>query len=89
MAGQKPRPPLRFTARLEGELRKKPGRRDHQRGILSADQDGLPRVTSVGAQGSHLITSFANANCLIILPEASSGANQGDLVLVEPMVDRL
>ncbi len=89
MGGAHPHPPLRFLVPLKGDLRKRPGRREYQRGILAADDSGAPVVRGVGAQGSHLLTSLAKANCLIILPEESSGAQDGEPVLVEPMGDRL
>lgn len=68
-------------------LRKKPGRLEYQRGILSYDRNGELMVCSTGVQGSHIMTSMSRANCFIILPAENAGVVSGDLVEVQPFSD--
>lgn len=77
-----PSPPL--AARLDGDLAKRPGRVEYQRGFVSVEADGSVVVRSTGAQDSHVLLSLQRANCLIELPLASSGARAGETVTVHP-----
>jgi molybdopterin molybdotransferase len=65
-------------------LRKRSGRTEFQRGILSRDEQGQWIVRKTGAQGSGLLSSMSNANCFIVLPPESAEVKPGDPVLVEP-----
>ena len=69
-----------LTARTATAIRKRPGRTEYQRGILSADG----QVTLTGAQGSGMLSSMTEANCIIVLDAASEGALAGDAVQVIP-----
>ncbi|MGK2942060.1 MAG: molybdopterin molybdotransferase MoeA [Immundisolibacter sp.] len=75
--------PLRVELPLLEPLRKAPGRMDFQRGIVAIDKDGRPGVRSAGPQGSHVMSSLAAANCLLVLPAASGDLPAGSLVEVE------
>lgn len=75
---------LRLTARCVDQLKKRPGRVEFQRGILSQTADGQLTVRKTGLQGSGILTSMSCANCFIVLPEDSTGAEIGDVVTVEP-----
>ena len=66
------------------DLRKRPGRMEYQRGILSIDSSGDTVVSSTGEQGSGILSSMNQANCFIILPDDSVGAKAGDRVEVQP-----
>lgn len=77
-------PPLQFHAKCKSRLSKKPGRMEFQRGRLQPQADGTLEVVSTGAQGSGILTSMSNADCFIILPQDSDGAQPGDWVKVEP-----
>lgn len=77
LAGQHPEPVSRIRATLTGDLKKRPGRRDFQRGVLHADADGNWQVTSTGPQGSHRLTSLTQANCLIDLALESGPLKAG------------
>ena len=80
-----PQEPLRvIQAVCKDRLEKLPGRVEFQRGRLDTDQDGTMTVSTTGLQDSHVLSSLANANCLIRLPNESSGANPGDSVAVVP-----
>ena len=65
-------------------MRKRPGRFEFQRGILSLSADGELSVTDTGKQGSGILTSMSRANCFILLDEQNAGVSEGDLVDVQP-----
>jgi molybdopterin molybdotransferase len=75
---------LTLKARCDGALKKRPGRTEFQRGILSIDDNGEPVVRKTGQQGSGVLTSMSAANCFIVLPSECGGVGQGDWVSVEP-----
>jgi molybdopterin molybdotransferase len=87
MAGEPVRDPLLIEARCSETLKKAPGRAEFQRGVLHRAADGDWSVGSTGVQGSHLLSSMTKANCLIHLPAQSTGAQQGERVLVQPFAD--
>ncbi|MEJ2255905.1 MAG: molybdopterin molybdotransferase MoeA [Woeseiaceae bacterium] len=78
-----PVPPVTVTALAAAPLRKKPGRREFQRGVLVRDEDGRLLVHS-GSQGSGILSSMSNANCFIVLPEDAGHVAAGDEVTVQP-----
>ena len=74
----------KFRVRCRDRLRKKPGRSEFQRGVLSVDAEGQLIVGKVGAQGSGILTSVARANCFILLSSTSGEVQPGDFVDVQP-----
>jgi len=83
LSGTDATPPWTLRARLQEDLRKRPGRADFQRGILE-QRDGEWVVRSTGGQGSHQLRSMSLANAYIRLPAESSGASAGEEVEVIP-----
>lgn len=79
-----PAPPLTVTAVSAVPLRKKPGRREFQRGVLTRADDGRLLVGRAGYQGSGVLSSMSTANCFIVLPEDSGPVAEGDEVTVQP-----
>jgi len=79
-ANAAPLPRLQVTSL--SPIRKKPGRTEYQRGILAADSDGVWKVRLTGAQGSGILRSMSDANCIIVLDDAQSDVAAGDLVQV-------
>jgi len=79
-----PAPPLTMPAISASALRKKPGRREFQRGVLSRAEDGRFIVHKTGHQGSGVLSSMAAANCFIVLPEDAGPVSEGDEVTVQP-----
>jgi len=75
---------LVLPARSETTLKKKAGRYEFVRGILSLQSDGELTVRPAGAQGSGILTSMSRANCFILLEEACAGIQSGDTVRVQP-----
>jgi molybdopterin molybdotransferase len=68
--------PLQMVkARSAGAIRKKPGRTEYQRGILA---DGEVRIT--GSQGSGILRSMVEANCMVVLHDEQGNVAAGDMV---------
>ena len=78
---RRPLPTLR-RARLTTPAPQKPGRLSFVRATLDGD-----RVTLLGNQASGAPTSFAWANCLVLIPAESSGFEAGEEVDVLALVD--
>jgi molybdopterin molybdotransferase len=72
-------PPL-LRARSEEPIRKKAGRTEYQRGIVTTDSDGTLRVRTTGNQGSGVLSSMVQANGLIVLHHAQGNVAAGDEV---------
>ncbi|WP_285762895.1 molybdopterin molybdotransferase MoeA [Biformimicrobium ophioploci] len=88
MCGSSWNGPATMQAKLLKPLKKKPGRTDFQRGIfrfVQEDGRGELVVEPVGAQGSHILTGLAAANCFIVLARDSGNADAGDTVTIEPL----
>jgi molybdopterin molybdotransferase len=73
-----PLPMLR--ARTQEVLRKKPGRTEYQRGIISRNAQGELQVITTGNQGSGVLSSMVQANGLIVLSHQQGTAQLGDWV---------
>jgi molybdopterin molybdotransferase len=83
LAGRRPEPVLTVSARCETRLKKKPGRREFQRGLLTRAGDEWV-VRSAGGQGSGILSSMAAANAFIVLAEDAAGVAPGTMVEVQP-----
>jgi len=75
---------LVVQARSAVALRKRPGRFEFVRGVLSYDDDERLLVEPAGAQGSGILTSMSRANCFVLLAEDCDGVAEGEMVSVEP-----
>lgn len=64
----------------QGDIRKKPGRTEYQRGILGTDAQGQTVVRITGSQGSGVLRSMAEANCMVVLPESRGTVRAGEFV---------
>ena len=67
-------------ARSAATIRKKPGRTEYQRGILTRGADGQPTVAITGAQGSGILRSMSEANCMVVLHDEQGTVQAGDMV---------
>ena len=79
MGSTAPLPPLLKAQSLE-TLRKKPGRTEYQRGIVSNAADGSLTVRTTGNQGSGVLSSMVQANGLIVLHHQQGHVAPGDVV---------
>jgi molybdopterin molybdotransferase len=71
-------------ARSAAAIRKKAGRTEYQRGILSRGADGEVEVRITGSQGSGILRSMAEANCMVVLHDEQGNIAAGDKVDVLP-----
>ena len=83
LSGQGNHTPLTFRVTCDTVLRKRPGRFEFQRGVLSMNKAGVLTVSATGKQGSGILTSMSRANCLILLDEECDGIKPGDHVTVQ------
>lgn len=74
-------PPLLKAISTEA-IRKKPGRTEYQRGIVSTAPDGTLQVAITGNQGSGVLSSMVRANGLIVLHHTQGNVAIGDAVNV-------
>ena len=79
MGSSESAPPL-LRAHSTEPLRKKPGRTEYQRGVVSTAPDGRLQVRSTGNQGSGVLSSMVRANGLIVLHHDQGHVAAGDLV---------
>lgn len=72
-----------FRATCTSMLKKAPGRTEFQRGILMQAPDGTLTVKPTGEQGSGILKSMSDANCFIILGDATGNVEAGTTVEVQ------
>jgi len=77
-------PAQMFKAMAVAGIAKRSGRLEYQRGILSPDGNGAPQVRLTGAQGSGMLSSMAQANCIVVLGAAQGDIASGELVDIVP-----
>ena len=80
MMGSTATPLPMLRARTQEVLRKKPGRTEYQRGIVSRNAQGELQVITTGNQGSGVLSSMVHANGLIVLSHQQGTAQLGDWV---------
>jgi molybdopterin molybdotransferase len=77
-----------LKARSSQAIRKKAGRTEYQRGVVSRAADGSIQVATIGNQGSGVLSSMVHANCLIVLMHQQGHVAIGEEVHVM-MLDAL
>ena len=80
LMGCAPSEPMLLQARSAEALRKKPGRTEYQRGIVTRGADGHLSVYITGNQGSGVLSSMVEANGLIVLHHEQGNVAAGDTV---------
>ena len=84
LSGADPVDPIpTFNATCTARLKKAPGRTEFQRGILTQAADGTLAVRPTGEQGSGILKSMSEANCFIILGDATGNVEPGTTVQVQ------
>lgn len=84
MAGAEPQALPLLRARCTSALRKKPGRTEYQRGIVTRGADGRWQVAITGSQGSGILRSMSQANGMVLLHHEQGNVAAGDEVDVIP-----
>jgi molybdopterin molybdotransferase len=80
MMGMNSSPQPLLKARSQEVLRKKPGRTEYQRGIVSTSPKGELQVITTGNQGSGVLSSMVQANGLIVLHHEQETTQIGEWV---------
>jgi molybdopterin molybdotransferase len=80
MMGATPSPLPLVRAVSQQAIRKKPGRTEYQRGIWSVAADGGLQVRITGSQGSGILRSMSEANCMVVLRHEQGSVNAGEPV---------
>ena len=78
MMGARATQPVLLKARSAEAMRKKPGRTEYQRGIVTRTAEGGLEVRTTGNQGSGVLSSMVQANGLIVLHHAQGSVAIGD-----------
>jgi molybdopterin molybdotransferase len=86
LMGANPVPPLPvLKATCVSAIKKIPGRTEFQRAVLSQDAAGAWTARVTGDQGSGILKSMSDANCFIILNDATGNVEPGAIVDVQVM----
>ncbi len=80
MMGATAKPLPLLQAQSQEPMRKKAGRTEYQRGIVSIGPDGRLQVRTTGNQGSGVLSSMVQANGLIVLSHEQGNVAVGDTV---------
>ena len=83
MQGGRWQAPLTHQAKLLAPVRKKPGRAEYQRGVVTQTGGGELQVTPLSNQGSGVLTSMSKANCFILLAQEQGSVAEGENVTIE------
>ena len=80
LAGAEARLDPLVRARALTPFRKRPGRTEYQRGRLSRGADGSMQVMMTGSQGSGVLRSMSQADCIVLLHHEQGSVAAGDFV---------
>jgi molybdopterin molybdotransferase len=72
-----------LKARATSPIKTSPGRLEFQRGIAKVNSQGDLEVIPMTQQGSHILSSFNQSNCFIVLAQNRGMVNLGELVDIE------
>ncbi|MGB6135996.1 MAG: bifunctional molybdopterin-guanine dinucleotide biosynthesis adaptor protein MobB/molybdopterin molybdotransferase MoeA [Shewanella sp.] len=89
LAGERHWQPQFIPAIAEQDLRSKTGRTEFLRGVYSIADNGNIQVKTTGAQGSGMLNSMVNANCLIVIADDTATIPAGESVFIQPFADLL
>lgn len=84
MGEREPRSGTVIRAVCESRLRKKRGRTEYYRAVLSRGENGDTVVRSTGKTGSGLLHTMSDANCFIVLGDEEGTVEPGTAVDVQP-----
>jgi len=82
LAGATPAAPTRLTVKSAVAIRKRPGRTEFQRAIVSQAAGGGWQARTTGAQGAGILSSMSQANALLVLGHEQGSVAAGEDVEV-------
>lgn len=88
LAGSEPAMPLQLSLPVTADIHKRPGLREFPRGRLVWTEQGLA-VSPFGHQGSGVLRSMSEADCLINLAPEQGAVSAGEPVVVEPFAQKV
>ncbi|HHX8332235.1 TPA: bifunctional molybdopterin-guanine dinucleotide biosynthesis adaptor protein MobB/molybdopterin molybdotransferase MoeA [Vibrio diabolicus] len=89
MQGEQGWKPLKVNAIANESLRSRQGRTEFSRGIYELDNTGRLTVRTTGKQGSGILRSMSEANCLIEISPAIDTVKAGESVTIIPLQGRI
>ncbi|HGS5734868.1 bifunctional molybdopterin-guanine dinucleotide biosynthesis adaptor protein MobB/molybdopterin molybdotransferase MoeA [Vibrio parahaemolyticus] len=89
MQGEQGWKPLKVNAIATENLRSRQGRTEFSRGIYELDDTGRLTVRTTGKQGSGILRSMSEANCLIEISPAIDTVKVGESVTIIPLQGRI
>ncbi|EKG2655820.1 bifunctional molybdopterin-guanine dinucleotide biosynthesis adaptor protein MobB/molybdopterin molybdotransferase MoeA [Vibrio parahaemolyticus] len=89
MQGEQGWKPLKVNAIATENLRSRQGRTEFSRGIYELDNTGRLTVRTTGKQGSGILRSMSEANCLIEISPAIDTVKAGESVTIIPLQGRI
>ncbi|HHC6441937.1 TPA: bifunctional molybdopterin-guanine dinucleotide biosynthesis adaptor protein MobB/molybdopterin molybdotransferase MoeA [Vibrio parahaemolyticus] len=89
MQGEQGWKPLKVNAIATENLRSRQGRTEFSRGIYELDDTGRLTVRTTGKQGSGILRSMSEANCLIEISPAIDTVKSGESVTIIPLQGRI
>ncbi|RIZ53792.1 bifunctional molybdopterin-guanine dinucleotide biosynthesis adaptor protein MobB/molybdopterin molybdotransferase MoeA [Vibrio sp. PID23_8] len=89
MQGERGWAPLKVNAIATEPLRSRQGRTEFSRGIYELDETGRLTVRTTGKQGSGILRSMSEANCLIEISPAVDTVKAGESVTIIPLQGRI
>ncbi|PMJ92112.1 bifunctional molybdopterin-guanine dinucleotide biosynthesis protein MobB/molybdopterin molybdotransferase MoeA [Vibrio sp. 10N.261.55.A7] len=89
MQGQQGWLPLKVQAVASEPLRSRMGRTEFSRGVYSIDSQGQLKVSTTGKQGSGILRSMSEANCLIEVSPSVDTVKIGESVTIIPLQGRI
>ncbi len=75
--------PKRFKAKVARNLKKKSGRLDFVRGMVTATELGVLSAMPASGQESHMLTGLANANCLMHFDQDLEFLPEGEPITID------
>ncbi|MBC3863224.1 molybdopterin molybdenumtransferase MoeA [Undibacterium jejuense] len=82
MQGAEHAPPLMLKASSKHAIKKRAGRTEYQRGIAEINAAGELEVSITGSQGSGILRSMSEANCMIVLDHDQEHVTAGAKVMI-------
>ncbi|TVO36629.1 bifunctional molybdopterin-guanine dinucleotide biosynthesis adaptor protein MobB/molybdopterin molybdotransferase MoeA [Vibrio algivorus] len=89
MQGEQNWQPVKLKAETENKVFSRLGRTEFTRGIYHLDKFGQLKVRTTGKQGSGILRSMSEANCIIEIPPHIESAKEGEIVTILPLEGRL
>ena len=89
MQGEHNWQPMKLKAETESKVFSRLGRTEFTRGIYHLDELGQLKVRTTGKQGSGILRSMSEANCIIEIPPHVEFAKEGEMVTILPLEGRL